>query len=799
MDKVDKRSKEYRRNNRKEDLLKRAKDRYKIMSEADRHNREDAIEDIRFVNLPGAQWDENMKEARGDRPCYEYNKVRTRCKRVINDMRANRPSGKVRGVEGGDPKVAEIYEGLIRNVWNSSHADQATDYAAEYQVEGGMGAWRINTGYSSDTAFDQDISIEMIENPFSLYADPSSVDLLKRDAADWIFTTRMPHEQFEAQYGEKAEKVDFDSAGDNLEDDQDEEWTDEDTVRVAEYWYKVPAKKTLWLMDVPDPEGKPDQTGQQPTKQLVVDSESDEAQLMASQGFTPAKTREVDCHKIMMIVVSGAAVLEGPVEWAGSKFPWVMIHGEYKIIEGRTYWWGLVRHAKDAQRNYNLSRTSIAETIAQTPKAKFWATSKQAAGHVNEWSEADLKNYPFLLYEADPQAPGPPVRMGAADVPMALMQQSSVDNEDLKDVMGLPDESMGDRGSSVSGRAIYARQQQGEIATFNYKDNMSAAVEYTMELMIDLIPEIYDADRELRIIGTDGSEDYKRINQIVYDEATGQSIRVNDMSAGRYDITVTSGPSFSTQRQEAAETYMNLTQGNPEIMQIAGDLIFKSIDLPYAEDIGERLKMMLPPQLQQAIDDDTEVPPEVRQMMQQAEQAMQQVQEYGQLVQAAAQELEGEKAMGEQQKAEIKAEMAKLAQAEAEFNTRIAQEMSKLVEKGASLTQKEATLVVKGAEVKESAMQAGVTLKDKETGAAELTSKVDSILADFMMQADQAIGSLAARSDAIELKTDRKVVGGKTSRDGGKLTAEVQYDDGTVKSVSAVREKGGLTIVPSEE
>jgi hypothetical protein len=173
MPKVDKRTKEYRKYNRPDDILKNAKARHKVMSEDDRHNRIDAVEDIRFVNLPGAQWTENMKTERGDRPCYEYNKTRVRCKRVVNDMRDNRPSGKVRAVEGGDKEIAEIYEGLIRNIANVSHMDNAIDYAAEYQVEGGMGAWRINTVYSDDSAFDQDIVIEGIENPFCLYCDPS--------------------------------------------------------------------------------------------------------------------------------------------------------------------------------------------------------------------------------------------------------------------------------------------------------------------------------------------------------------------------------------------------------------------------------------------------------------------------------------------------------------------------------------------------------------------------------------------------------------------------------------------------
>jgi len=783
MDKVDKRTKEYRKFNNKKDILNNARDRYKVMAEDDRHNRIDALEDIRFVNLPGAQWSENMKTDRGNRPCYEYNKTRIRCKRVVNDMRDNRPSGKVRGVEGGDVDVAEIYEGLIRNIFNVSHADNATDYAAEYQVEGGMGCWRVNTRYSHDTAFEQDAVIEGIENPFSLYCDPSAREFMKRDAKDWILTIRMSHADFEEKYP-KAEKSDFQSDNE-FEDDYDDEWTDEETVRVAEYWYKKPIQKEIWQVEMPDPEtGEP--------KLLVVDSTSDEA-----RGIKPAlikNKRLVDTHDIMMVVVSGADVLEGPVKWAGNKFPFVMIYGEYKVIEGRTYWWGLPRFAKDAQRNYNISKTAIAETIAQAPKAKFWATSKQAAGHTDEWAEADRKNFPFQLYEADPQAPGAPQKMGGADVPVALLQQAAVDNEDLKDVMGLPDESMGDRGSTVSGRAIYARQQQGAVATFNYQDNMAKGVEYTMELLIDLIPEIYDTERELRILGVDGGEDYKKINQIVFDPETQKSVRVNDMAMGKYDVTVTTGPSFSTQRQEAAEMYASLTQGNPEIMGIAGDLIFKAHDLPFADEIAERLKAMLPPEIQATFQEEgEELPPEVIQAMQKAEQAMAQAQEYGQLVQAAASELEGDKGEIEKAKSEVKTEIANLRADKAEFDAHIAEKMSALIQKEAGLTVKDAGLQKKEADFTKTVAEVDLSNSEATGKGLQSLTGIDDVLSQFMQSADSAVGNV---QNQLERLQNRKPVGGTTKRIGGKLVANVQFDDGSEKNITAVRDKGGLTIVP---
>lgn len=778
-------------------LLQTVRDRHKIMTEADHKNRQYAIDDLRFVNIPGEMWDRNMKQERGDRPCYEYNKTKIRCKRVINDIRDNRPAGKTRAVEGGDTETAEIYEGLIRNIWNVSHGDNATDYAAEYQVESGMGAWRVDIEFSDDTAFNQDIVIQAIENPFTLYVDPLAKEFMRRDADDWILTERISHKAFETKFGKKAEKVDFE--GNRQFDSDDDNWIDEKTVRVVEYWYKIPHTKELWLMD------RPNAADPELIEQIVVDSESDEGIAIAKDPKLRAlikRTRTVKTSKIMMCIASGQEILEGPVSWAGHIFPFVMVYGEYKVIDGKRYWWGLVRNAKDAQRNYNISKTNIAETIAQAPKAKWWATPKQAAGLTDQWAESHKKNFPWNIYNVDKDAPGPPARMGAADVPVALMQQAAIDDADLKDVMGVPDASVGVPSGETSGRAIFARQQQGEIANFNFKDNMAKGVELTHEILIDLIPEIYDTERELRILGADGVEDYKKVNQVVFDRDSGKSIRINDLSVGKYDVTITIGPAFSTLRQEAVEIYGELGRQFPQLMAVAGDLIFKSMDLPYADDIAERLRTMLPPEIQQQLDSDTEVPPEIQNLMQQAQQAMAQVQQHGQLVQSASEELETEKALNDKQKAEIRAEQANVKTAKAEFDTHVAKELLKLVQKETGLVTSKADIAVKGAELKEAAVDLGQrTISETVDSVKTLTAvaNIDEILAKFMQSVDRAMAGLEQKAGELQTKTDRKVVGGIARREGGRLTATVDFDDGTSKSLSVVRDGGNLRVVGADE
>ncbi len=696
------------------ELLTRIRDRFKVMHEADSENRREALSDMKFVNVPGEQWDSDMKKRRNKRPCYEFNKLRVTCKRVINDIRANRPMGKVRAVENGDKSTAEILEGLIRNVWGNSDGDTVIDQAAEYQVTGGMGAWRVTTKYSSEDAFEQDVAVESIANPYCLYADPSCHDYMKRDARDFILTDRIAKATYKQRWPNKA-AVDWDSQ----EFDDDEEWQDDETVRIVEYWWKEPYQKEIWQLA----DGK------------VVDPESDEGEAIEAaleQGLMPPdfirQKRTVTCHKVRMCIASGEAILEGPTDWAGAHLPFIIIYGESMVIDGKHLWWGLPRFAKDAQRSYNISRTAIAETIAMTPQAKFWATVEQAKGHEARWRVAHDENIPFQLYNADPKAPGVPQRMGGSDVPVALIQESQIASEEIKAVTGIFDASLGNRGNETSGRAIQARQQQGEIATYNFQDNLAKGIRRTWEILVDLIPRVYDTERDLRIIGSDGAEDYAKVNQMVQDPATGQVIKVNDLSTGKYDVTITVGPSWSTKRQEAADIYMQLTQANPALFPVVGDLMMKSMDLPYSEDMAERLQAMLPPQIQALQNKDSKQSPEVMQAMAQADQAMQQVQQMAQQMQQDAQGLQQEKAAVDKAKSDLQVQAAQM---EADYQRMVA-----------DITKRQAAIEVKLAQA----------ASDQERQAAEAEkSQVQS-------EANQAVQAIQAQADDFMRKAYKILV-----------------------------------------
>jgi hypothetical protein len=705
-------------------LLETARDRFKRCVEADQENRRKAVEDLRFLHIPGEQWDAKLKEERGIRPSYEFNKLRVTIKRIVNDIRANRPQAKVRAVEDGDKDTASVLEGLCRNVWTVSDADAAVDIAAEYSVGGGMGAWRVVTDYADDSAWDQDVRIAPIRNPLNLWCDPSAKDPMKRDARYWFFESRMVKDAYKAKYG-KVPAVDWDSSEFADVDD----WEDEDSVRICEYWYQKPVKKTLALLD----DGKTVDVESTEPQLLFVTDEAGQPVLdpMGQPVSRITRTREVQAQQICMAIIGGGdKVVEQPTEWAGSKFPFVQVYGEYIVIDGKVHWFGLTRFAKDAQRSYNYSRTLAVEAIALAPQAKIWATPEQADGHTANWNNAHKQNLPYMLYNATAANPNPPQRVGGADVPVALIQEMQIASEDIKSVTGIFDNSLGQKANEASGVAIRARQAQGEIATFNYADNIARAVRYTHELLVDLIPKIYDAERSIRILGADGAEQYAKVNSPGPDGSV-----LNDLSRGKYDVSVTVGPNMGTQRQEAAEVYMGLMQGNPGLFPIVGDLVVKTFDYPYSDEMAERLRLMAPPQIQQMLAQKEQnggkaMDPQAQAAMGQAQAMIEQVQQHAQLVQEAAAEAEQLKGEADQAASALKVQAAQLqiqaAQLEADYQ--------KIV---ADLTKREATIEVRIAQAQ------------SEQEKSQAQSESEKVKGD----ASQAVKQIQAQADRFIQKT----------------------------------------------
>jgi hypothetical protein len=370
----------------------------------------------------------------------------------------------------------------------------------------------------------------------------------------------------------------------------------------------------------------------------------------------------------------------------------------------------------------------------------------------------------------------------------------------------LHEAAFGEESNEKSGIALARKQNQAQIVTYNFPDNMAKGIKRTWELMLDLIPHIYDAERELRILGADGAEDYVKINEVVPgpSDASGMPtmVRVNDMSAGKYDVTITVGPNFSTLRQEAAEIYGELGAKNPALMQVAGDLVFKSMDLPYADEIAKRWQTILPPPIQKQITEGKDIPPEAQAAMAQAEQAMQAVQAQGQMVQAAAQEVEQEKAKATADKAGVEKAIANLRTEEAKFQTLVANAKTEIQKALNEIAIREAKLDVRELGLSHENDKLAQE-KDKAAGTLNGAAIVEATLHNL----DALTSNFMANSQAMMVaeanmkkKAKPKSIKGRREK-GGQLVAEIEYGEGDttglpVSIVSSRDANGALIGVP---
>ena len=570
--------------------------RLRMAMDAYADTREDELDDLRFAAGSSDnhwQWPADVLSTRGSvqgqtinaRPCLTINKLPQHIKQVTNDQRQNRPSGKVIPADDkADIEVAEIYDGIVRHIEYMSDADVAYDTACENQVTFGEGYIRILTEYCDENTFDQDIKIGRIRNSFSVYMDPTIQDPCGADAG-WCFITQdLLKEDYERQFPDAMPISSLRNAG--IGDQNLSNWINENTVRIAEYFYVEHERATLYM---------------------YVDGSTSFEKNNPMLG-KPVRERVVDRRKVKWVKTNGYEVLEES-EWPGKWIPVVRVIGNEFEVDGQVYMSGLVRNAKDAQRMYNYWASQEAEMLALAPKAPFIGYGGQFEGYEHQWKTANVTNWPYLEVNSEASdGQGNPLPLPQrAQPPMAspgLLQAKMGASEDIKSTTGQYDPSLGAESNERTGRAIMARQKQTDTGTYHYVDNLARAVRYVTRQIVDLIPKIYDTERIARIIGIDGDVSTARIDpsqpmpvREIRDEAGVLLEKIYNPGIGKYDVRVTTGPSYMTQRQEALESMGTLLQGNPELWAVAGDLFVKHMDWPGAQELSQRLAKTIDPKL----------------------------------------------------------------------------------------------------------------------------------------------------------------------------------------------------------
>jgi hypothetical protein len=572
-----------------EDFLRDATVKAIQANTAWKENYEQAREDSLFVF--GEQWnyEDKRKRDKEGRVTLTLNKMQQFINRVTGDQRQNVQQITVSPIDGNNLKatipntagtkdypLSDIYESLIRNIEQQSQSSAHYKTAFQHSVEGGFGWLRVLTDYSRNDQFDLDLKIECIRDRFSVSIDPTATQPDYSDANYCFIHSVISRDEFEKRYP-KADIGDIERLG----REEYSYWILEDRVRVSEYFVREAITKTLVLMSDGETHFKED-----------IESVLDE---LANMGVTVIRERKVKTYKVMWYKITANSILD-KTEWVGSTIPIIPVLGRELNIDGRRFYTGLIADAKDGQRMLNYWQSASTERVGLSPKAPWIGSTKNFEGLDHIWSQANLTNFSYLPYNSTPNG-DKPFRLDPPQTPTAEMALAQQMEGGIQSSIGIYNASLGNSGQETSGRAINARQSQSDTGTFLFQDNMNLAIARVGKILIECIPKVYDANRVIRIKNQDDSGDFVEINKTIVDQQTGQEVIINDLGVGKFDIVVSTGVSYSTQRQESAEKMLDFTRAVPQSAEVAPDLIARNLDFPNAEALADRLKKLIPSNL----------------------------------------------------------------------------------------------------------------------------------------------------------------------------------------------------------
>jgi hypothetical protein len=572
------------------DLIATARERYKLAEEAEREIRREAKIDLEFA--AGNQWDDadmrqrNAMTPGNKRPCLTFNKLTGPLNQVANQARMNKPDLEALAVDSsGDAKTATVIEGMIRHIQYASKADQVYETSLDQSTKGGFGYFKVTTKYCGNKTFDQEIRVERILNPFAVLIDPYAREADKSDMK-WAFELEwISRDEYKAEFGDtEIVQMNWYEGGTNPAPD----WIGKDAVLVARYWYIDIETKTLVAIQWPDGKVTSEYVENLPDElpagvQYAVDKNGDRME------------REDQIRHVKMCRLNGVEVLD-ETEWKGQWIPILAVLGEEMYIENKRYLFSLIRFARDPQKLYNFYRSSEAETVMLGTKAP-WVGVKGAFKDPR-WATANSVPWAYLEYEPLDIAgnPAPMPQRNLAEPPIqALSIGAAQAADDIKATTNVYDASLGSQSNEVSGIAIQRRQGQMELSNYHFVDNLNRAILQCGVILCDLIPKIYDTPRQVRILGEDMQEEIVQVNQ-KFQGDYGED-KCFDLTSGKYDVRLKIGPSFKTQRQETASQVTQLAQNFPQLMQVAGDIVFENLDFAGADQIADRLRRSMPPNL----------------------------------------------------------------------------------------------------------------------------------------------------------------------------------------------------------
>lgn len=580
-------------------VIQEALEQFEESQSGSEYNRDSWYDDIRFARM-SEQWPDEVKKLRQQeaRPCLTINKLAPLIRQVVNEARQNKPGIKVSPVDNGaDVNTAEVIAGLVRSIERNSTAEVAYDTAIDHAVSGGFGFFRITTDYAHPMSFDQECRIERIASALMVNWDVNSTMF---DASDWNYgfvSEFLTDEQFKKQYPGAA-PVDFEGEFSEMA----QFWLQDDKVRLSEYWQRTETKKKIVQLS----DGSIHREDQMPklAKQMLraagintqgMSKDEMVRAVMAGSGLTVARERESTFHTVKRRIISGVEVLKEE-DWPGSMIPICPVWGDEVYFDGRRYFNSMIKDARDPQAMHNFWRSATTELVALAPRAPFMMQEGSMPTDATEkakWETVNTRSHAYLLFGRN--ATAAPQRQPFAQIPAGALQEAISANEDIQATTGVYPSAIGARSNETSGRAILARERQANVSNFHFMDNLSRAIGYCGRCLVEIIPQIYSDRESIRILGEDYKEKVIKLTTENPEMGPDGKPMLYNLTVGHYDVSVSSGPSFATQREELRETLIEIMQRVPDAAPVIGDVLLETMDVPGADRIAKRLHALLPP------------------------------------------------------------------------------------------------------------------------------------------------------------------------------------------------------------
>jgi Phage P22-like portal protein len=606
------------------EYMKTVRDRFEAARNGWSRVREDFKDDLRFVcGDPSLQWDPVIKSNRDDDgiPALTMDRLNSLANSIVNQSKKDRPQPKVEPGDGGDPSVADLIEGKIRHILYISHASVAFDCAEAYCALGGLGYFKVIKDYTGKQSTNQEPRIRRVQDPMSEYPDPNVEEPDFSDAQWWFSRKKYRRDEYKAEFGQEPIPFPFpDTEAANMSD-----WGDETHVWVAEYY---------WVENV------------EHEFHVLADGRRGIAEDLAEQepylpddvvSAKPLKERIIHCD-----IVDGEKPIEQNI-WDGEYIPRIAVTGPERIYEGQRRFVSSIRYARDPQNFLNVTMSDTADRMATVNKAPF--VGPKGAFKDRKWR--DGKRHFYLEWDTVDSS-GKPIEPGAVqraqyDANIQSNSQAAMQAIDaIKGSMGYVDTVSRPSQADLSGVAVQRRDDQANMANMQFEDSLEQSMWHLGRVLIDLLTAMTDTPRVWHNRKEDGRQSMvpvtmtvpEGVNPYVGGYPPQEHVKIDK---GDYGPVIEVGPSWATKQQEERQFLTQMVQGDPQLWMPYADLIFKKFGYT---DMQERAELLLPPQIQQAMQSQKGSGPNPQMLAQQATQLQAQNQQLQALIQHVSQILQ---------------------------------------------------------------------------------------------------------------------------------------------------------------